>query len=184
MAALVAAFLLQASDRTPWAAALLGDRHADKKGSVIAGAVVALLVGNVLGGVGGVLIAPLLSPNACDLLVAIALFSGGITSFWRQKSRGLRGGQSSAFLASLSGMMLLGFGDRMQFATAAFAARSDTPVLAVVGGTLGALAIVVPAILLGERGLRKLPTAAIRIGAAVLLTGFGAVLGLAALRLI
>ena len=184
MAALVAALLIQASDRTPWAAAALGDRFADHRGAVIAASALALAIGNALGVVGGMLIAPALSPNAGDLLLAAALVSGGVSAFWpikRAKPRGWRGG---AFTVSLLTIAMLGFGDRLQFVTAALATRSETPALAAVGATIGALAIVIPAILLGERALRRLPTAAIRLVATALLTVFGAVQGLIALRLI
>ena len=183
MAALVAALLTQASDRTPWSAAMLGDRYANR-GAVIAATALALALGNAIGAVGGMLIAPMLSPNARDLLLAVALGSGGITAFWpikRAKDRDWRGG---AFLSSVITVGLFGFDDRMQFITAALATRSETPALAVVGATLGALAVAIPAILLGERGLRKLPTTALRLIAATLMTAFGAVQGLAAMRLI
>lgn len=184
MAALVAALLTQASDRAPWAAALLGDRFGNNKGAVIAATALALALGNAIGVVGGMLIAPALSPNARDLLLALALVSGGVTAFWpikRAKPRGWRGG---AFLVTLLTVGLLGFGDRMQFITAALATRSETPALAAVGATIGALAVVVPAILLGEGKLRRLPTDPLRLIAAALLTVGGVVRGLGALRLI
>lgn len=183
MAALVAALLTQASDRTPWTAALLGDRYSGK-GAVIAGTAVALILGNTLGVVGGVIVAPLLSPNARDLLLALALFSGGVTAFWPPKSPKSGTWRLGAFASSVVAVALLGFGDRMQFVTAALAARSTTPALAAVGAVVGALAVNIPAILLGERRWRRLPVAALRIGAAALLTIGGAIQGLAALRLI
>ena len=183
MAALVAALLTQASDRTPWTAAMLGDRYANKS-AVIAATALALALGNALGVVGGVLIAPLLSPNAQGLLLAVALVSGGITAFWPLRPAKHRDWRGGAFLSSLIAIGLLGFGDRMQFITAALAARSETPALAAVGATLGALAVTIPAIVLGERNLRRLPTVAIRLSAAAALTAFGVVQGLAALRLI
>jgi len=130
------------------------------------------------------LMAPLLSPNARDLLLAVALFSGGITAFWPPKPANQRDWRGGAFLSSLIAVGVLGFGDRMQFVTAALATRSATPALAAVGATLGALAVNIPAILLGDRALRRLPTTAIRLIAATLLTAVGAVQGLAALRLI
>ncbi len=184
MAALVAALLTQASDRTPWAAAALGDRFANNKGAVIAASALALALGNAIGVVGGMLVAPALSPNAQNLLLALALVSGGVTAFWpikRDKPRGSRGG---VFLVTLLTIALLGFGDRMQFITAALAARSATPALAAVGATIGALAVVVPATLLGEGKLRRLPTNPLRLIAAALLTVAGVVQGLGALRLI
>lgn len=183
MAALVAALLTQVSDRTPWTAAMLGDRHASK-GAVIAATALALVIGNALGVLGGVLIAPTLSPNARDLLLAVALFSGGITAFWPLKPAKRRDQRGGAFLSSLIAIGLLGFGDRMQFMTAALAARSETPALAAVGATLGALAVTIPATLLGERKLRRLPTTPLRLVAAALLSVFGVVQGLAAVRLI
>ena len=184
MAALVAALLTQASDRTPFAAALLGDRYPSAKVAVVTAAFLAVAAGNALGVVGGIVIAPLLSPNARDLLLAVALFSGGITALWPSKPPKVRDWKIGAFGGSLLSIGMLGFGDRMQFITAALAARSDTPALAALGATLGALAIVVPATLWGERKLRALPTHAIRIGAATLLTVAGTVQGLSALRLI
>jgi Ca2+/H+ antiporter, TMEM165/GDT1 family len=183
MAALVAALLTQASDRTPWTAAALGSRYAGK-GAVVAAAALALVFGNALGVVAGVLVRPLLSPNAADLLLALALLSGGVTAFWPIKRPKLTEWKGGAFLSSLVAIGLLGFGDRMQFVTAALAARSTVPPLAAVGAVIGALVIIVPAVLLGERGLRKVPTTALRIGAAALLTIAGAVQGLSALRLI
>lgn len=183
MAALVAALFTQASDRTPWSAALLGDRYA-RKGMVIAATALALAFGNALGVVGGVIVAPLLSPNARDLLLAFALLSAGASGCWPPKPPKVRDWRLGAFGSSLVAIGLLGFGDRTQFITAALAARSTTPALAAVGATLGAMVVLAPAILLGTRGLRKVPTTALRLGSAALLLLFGAVQGLGALRLI
>lgn len=183
MAALVAALLCQASDRTPWTAAMLGDRFAGK-GAVILGTALALALGNALGVVGGMLVAPLLSPNARDLLLAFALLSAGTSALWPIKPARASAGRAGAFLASLIAVGTLGFGDRTQFITAALAARSATPALAAVGATIGALAVDVPAVLLGQRAWRKGPTTALRYAAAALLIVGGAVEGLGALRLI
>ncbi|MGY2734836.1 TMEM165/GDT1 family protein [Sphingomonas sp. UYP23] len=183
MAALVAALFTQASDRTPWTAALLGDRY-PSKAAVIAAATLAIALGNALGVVGGVIVAPLLSPNARDLLLAFALLSAGASGCWPLKPAKLRDWRVGAFGTSLVAIGMLGFGDRTQFITAALAARSATPALAVVGATLGAMVVLVPAILLGTRGLRKIPATALRLGASVGLLIFGAVQGLGALRLI
>lgn len=183
MAALVAALLTQASDRIPWSGALLGTRFATK-GAVIAGVALALALGNALGAVGGMLIAAHLSPNARDLLLALALLSAGGAAAWPIKPPRPRGRRLGGFGSALVTVGILGFGDRTQFIAAALAARSATPELAAVGATIGALAVDVPAILIGERGLRRLPHAAIRIAAAAVLTVAGTIQGLSALRLI
>ena len=146
----------------------------------MAGTALAVALGNAIGVVGGVLIAPVLSPNARDLLLAVALFSGGLTALWPHKHAKLRDWRAGPFLSSLGSVAMLGFGDRMQFITAALAARSEAPALAGIGATVGALAVLIPATLLGDRALRRLPTIAIRIVAAALLTVFGVVQGLAA----
>ena len=174
MAALVAALFTQASDRTPWTVALLGDRYASKA-AVIAATALAIALGNAIGVVGGVIVAPLLSPNARDLLLAFALLSAGASGCWPLKPPKLRDWRLGAFGTSLVAVGMLGFGDRTQFITAA---------LAAVGATIGAMVVLVPAILLGTRGLRKIPTTALRVAASVALLISGAVQGLGALRLI
>ncbi len=183
MAAIVAALLAQVSDRTPWAVAALGDRY-DEKGAVIAGVALALAFGNAVGVVGGILVAPMLSPNAQGLLLALAMLSGGVAGFWPSKPAKARRWRLGPFGSSLVAVGVLGFGDRTQFITAAFATQATTPAFAGIGATIGSLAVTVPATLLGERGLRKLPTTALRLGAATVLTLAGAVQALSALRLI
>lgn len=183
MAALVAALLTQVSDRTPWAVAKLGDRYA-QKGAVIAGVALALALGNTAGVVGGMLVAPMLSPNAQALLLALALLSAGVAGLWPTKPAKGRGWRLGAFGSSLGVVVMLGLGDRMQFITAAFATQATTPAFAAIGATIGSVAVNVPAILLGERGLRKLPTTALRLGTAAVLTLAGVVEALSALRLI
>lgn len=81
MVALVAALLVQASDRTLLTSAMLGTRFAQKS-HCVAGMVLALAIGNGVGAFGGSLLAPYLSPPASDLLVALALLSAGISGLW------------------------------------------------------------------------------------------------------
>lgn len=186
MAALVAALLTQASDRVPWLTAMLGTRWpASGRAGVIAGTALALAFGNDVAAFGGTIVAAHMSPNARDLLLALALLSAGIGAFWPLKPPRARDGwRTGAFLTALLGVALLGLGDRTQFITAALAARSTTPALAAIGATLGALAVNVPAILLGEAGRRRLPMTAIRVALGIVLTLAGTVQALGALRLI
>lgn len=183
MAALVAALVIQASDRTPWLASSLGSRFG-KPGQVVVAAALALALGNGLAVVAGILIAGHLSPNARDLLLAFALLSAGVSAFWPIKPPKAAGNRLGAFVASFVGVALLGFGDRTQFVTAALAARSTTPALAAVGAVIGTLVVTVPAILIGEAKWRRLPLAAIRIACGVPLVIVGVVQGLGAVRLI
>jgi putative Ca2+/H+ antiporter (TMEM165/GDT1 family) len=184
MVAFVAAILAQASDRTPWLTAVLSTRFA-KPGAVIAGTVIALSIINGLGAVGGAIIGPRISPNAQNLLLALALLSAGGSALFPIKAPDrLSGWRIGAFATSLFGVATLAFGDRTQFITAALAARSPTPALAAVGATLGALVVNIPAIVTGEAGRKALPLTAVRIAAGILFLLVGAVMALSAIRLI
>ncbi|CUS46097.1 Probable transmembrane protein [hydrothermal vent metagenome] len=184
MAAFVAAILAQASDRTPWLTAILSTRFA-RPGAVIAGTAIALAIINAIGAIGGAIIGPRMVPNAQTLLLAVALILGGGSALFPIKPPDrLSGWRIGAFLTSLFGVAILGFGDRTQFITAALAARSPTPALAAVGATIGAIVVNVAAILAGEEARRKLPLAAIRITIGILFLVVGAILGFSALRLI
>lgn len=184
MAAFVAAILAQASDRTPWLAAIFATRFG-KPGAVIAGTAIALAIINTLGAIGGALLRPHMPPDARTLLLAMALaLAGGSALFPIKPPDRLAGWRIGAFATSLFGIAILAFGDRTQFITAALAARSPAPALAAVGATLGALVVNVAAILAGEGARRKLPLAALRIAIAILFLITGAMLALSALRLI
>jgi putative Ca2+/H+ antiporter (TMEM165/GDT1 family) len=183
MAALVAALLAQASDRTPWLVAILGDRY--RTGVVLCATALALALGNTIAAIGGTLVAHEMSPNAKDLFLGVALIFAGVAAFSRIKPPDrLTGWRLGGFLTSLLGVFVLALGDRSQFLTAAITARSPSPGLAAIGATLGALAVNVPAILAGESARKKLPITAARIaiGAVFLLVGLYLTLG--AIRLI
>ncbi|GAA0336666.1 hypothetical protein GCM10009087_53910 [Sphingomonas oligophenolica] len=184
MAAFVAAVLAQASDRTPWLTAILSTRFA-RPGAVIAGTAIALAAINAIGAIGGAIIGPRITPNAQSLLLALALLSaGGSALFPIKPPDRLSGWRIGALLTSLSGVAILGLGDRTQFLTAALAARSPAPALAAVGATLGALVVNIAAILAGEGARKRLPLAAVRITIGILFLITGALFGLSALRLI
>ena len=172
------------ADRAPWLVAILVARYR-RPGLVLAAAALALAANYTLASVAGMMVAPLLSPNAGLLLLAVSLLLAASGMVLRAKTPNrLAGWKLGGFATSLLGMVILAFGDSTQFIAAALAARSPVPWLAAVGATLGALAVVVPAAVLGEAGWRALPLRAIRwTGAGVLGVG-GVVLGLQAARLV
>lgn len=184
MAALVAAALAQVGDKPAHLAAILADRY-KAPGVVITAALLALAGASGIAAAGGALIAPQLTPEARQLLLALALLLQGAGALWPTKPpERLTGWRLGAFVTSLLGLFILLFGDGVMFVVVALAARSDAAAFAAVGATLGGLAVLAPAALLGERGWNRLPLATARrvIGALFLL---GAVwLGLGALRLI
>lgn len=185
MAAFVGALLCQASDRAAWLSAILGDRY-QKPVPMIMAATVALALGNAFGAVAGTLMAPIMTPNARALFLALALLSAGSAALFTLKSPDrMTGWRIGAFGTTLIALLAIGIGDRTQFLTAAIGAR--TPIaapFAAIGATLGSLVVIVPAMLAGERDYRALPHRSIRIVIGLVLVMTGVVFGLGALRLI
>lgn len=183
MAALVLGALTQASDRTPWLAAILADRLG--RAATIVALVLALALNYTVGVVGGRLLAPLMTPEAKLLLLALALLLAGLGTGWRVKRPdALEGWRLPAPLTAFLGLAIMAFGDRMQFVVAALAARTDLPWAAAIGATLGAGLVGAAAASMGEAAWLKLPLRAVRLAAAGILTLAGVVLGLNALRLV
>ena len=184
MAAIVLGAITQATDKTPWLAAMLADRFRAPVFVALA-ALVALAINYALGVVGGLLVAALLTPEARLLLLALALVLAGLGTAIRDKAPdGLAGWRVGRGVTVFAGLFIMVFGDRMQFIVAALAARSVLPWAAAVGATLGAAAVTGYAAVAGERAWRALPLRALRIGAAGVLTVAGLWTGLSAVRLI
>lgn len=185
MAGLVLGALCVAGDRTPWLAAILADRYRAARGLVIAAAALAFLGNYMLGALGGILVAPLLSPEARGLLLALSLILAGLGVSWRQKAPDrLAGWRLGPFGTSALGLAIMIFGDRMQLIAAALATRPPLPWLAAAGATLGALAVVVPAIVIGEARWMALPRRLICTASAAILTLSGVIIGLRSIALI
>lgn len=185
MAAFVGALLCQASDRTALLAAIMADRY-QKLPSLIVAATLALLGGNAMGAVAGALIAPMMTPNARMLFLGLALMSAGMSAFFALKPPDrMAGWRVGAFATTLIALLAIGIGDRTQFVTAAVAARVPAAApFAVIGATLGGLAVIVPAMIAGERQYLALPHHPVRIAIGLVLVLTGAAFGLAALRLV
>lgn len=183
MAAFVAALIVQASDRTPWLVARLAGQFA-RPLTVGAVAILAIALTNMIGALAGVVVAPILTPNARALLLGFALVSAGIPAFLPLKrAKATSGDRFGPFATTLVIMLAAGMGDRTQFLTAAIAVRGDLPVFAIIGATLGSGAVVVAAATAGEDVLQQLPVTAFRVGAGVVLTTAGVFSALSALRL-
>ncbi len=184
MAALVAAALAQVGDRPAWLAAILADRYR-KPALVLLAAACALAAASAISAVAGALIAPHLAPNARQLLLGLVLVLQGGGAFLAVKPPDrLAGWRIGAALTSFLGLFILVFGDGLMFIVLALAARSPVPALAAVGATLGGIALLAPAALMGEAAWLKLPLLFARrvVGGLFLLAGLA--LGLGGLGLI
>lgn len=184
MAALVAAALCQIGDRPAWLAAILADRYR-RPGTVIAAAALALAFASAAAVLAGTVIAPRLTPDARQLLLACALGLQGGGAFFSVKAPDrLSGWRLGAFATSLTGLAILLLGDGMEFVVFALAIRSPVPALAAVGATLGALAILAPAASIGEAAWLKLPQRPARRAIGALFVIAAAALALGAFGLI
>ena len=91
---------------------------------------------------------------------------------------------TGAFVTTMLGLFILGFGDGPQFLILGITTHSGNPVLAAMGGAIGVIAASVPVVLLRDRIFAILPIRAIRLGGAALLLLVGAMLALSALALV
>ncbi|MFZ5748706.1 MAG: TMEM165/GDT1 family protein [Pseudomonadota bacterium] len=81
-----------------------------------------------------------------------------------------------AFLTTLVAFFLVEMGDKTQVATIALGARFESALWVTVGTTLGMMVANVPAVLLGDALLRRVPLRVVRMVAAVLLFALGVLL--------
>ena len=184
MAAIVAAALGQLGDKTAWLVAILADRYR-APGRIAAAAAVAILCASGIAAAGGAVIAPRLIPEAQQLFLATALLlQGGGALFPVKPPERLAGWRMGAVATPLLGLFILAFGDGVQFIVVTLAARTPFPALAAIGATIGSLAVVVPAAILGEAAWGRAPWRVIRAATGMIFLIAGAVIGLGALRLI
>lgn len=180
--AFVAVLMAGVSDRPPLLAAILSDRLGR---GALWGTIVAQATGFALATIGGVLVAPALTPNARSAMLALALIAAATAApiLGRIKDR-LDNWRLPPFPTGLFGMAVLTLGDRSQFLVFALVARTPDPVAGAIGASLAGGVLLLAAATLGERDWQKLPFTAIRIVATLLLGLTGAVVGLGALRLL
>lgn len=183
MAALVAALLIHATDRTPWLIAVLGARYRQHL-LVIAGAIIALATLNTLAAIGGATLAPRLTPNARALFLALALGAAGLGCIGSLKPpESLEKWRTGPLFTPIIGVAVLGFGSA-QFIAMALALRAGTPVFAAIGATIGGGVITGTALALGPDGVAGLRTRAVRVPLGVVLMLVSLGFGLSALRLV
>lgn len=182
--ALLTALAAEIGDKTQLLVILLAVRFG-RAGSILAGVALAALLNSLAAGYAGAIVHDLIGDRPLALFVAVALVSIGIGSYWPQRAEDTaRDWKLGAFATSAVAFAILEFGDKTQFATLAFAARSDAPLLAALGATIGIVAANAPAAILGPAFLRSVPVRAIRYGAGAIFLIAGTWIALGALLLI
>jgi Ca2+/H+ antiporter, TMEM165/GDT1 family len=187
MEALVPAFLLavltQLCDKPAMLAAILADRYG-RPLTVAFAAGLAHAAGNLAAAAAGVAMAPMMTPNAKALLLAMALVFAGLGAFGSGKPPNrLERWKLGSFFASLLGIGILAAGERTQFFTLALATGGQ-PWFAAAGATIAAFAVAFVAAVLGELVWKGAPWRWLRILGGIAFLVAGLWIGLGAMRLI
>lgn len=186
MEALVPAFLLavltQLCDKPAMLSAILADRYG-RPLTVAFAAGLAHAGTNFAAGLGGMLIAPMMTPNARALLLALALIFGALGAIGsnRVKDR-LDGWKLGSLLTSFLAVLILSFGESTPFFTLALSTGGQ-PWFAAAGATIGAFGVAFVAAVLGERIWASVPWRWLRILSGIAFMGAGIWIGLGAMRL-
>jgi len=141
---------------------------------ILGGILAATVLNHALAGWAGALLAEVVAPRMLGWIAGVSFIAFGI---WALKADSLgevpRIHRVGAFATSFAAFFVLEMGDKTQLATVALAARFDALGAVVVGTTLGMMIANVPAVWVGNRLARKIPTNAVRILAAVLFVAMG-----------
>jgi putative Ca2+/H+ antiporter (TMEM165/GDT1 family) len=171
-AALVA--LAEIGDKTQLLAIVLATRF-KRPWPIVAGILVATLANHFLAALVGEQAASLLDGAWFRYLVAASFIAmAGWTlipdTFEEGEDKPARFG---AFLTTAVAFFLVEMGDKTQLATIALGARFHSVVPVTAGTTLGMLMANVPAVLLGNEVIKRVPLATVRLVAALLFLAIG-----------
>lgn len=186
MEALVPAFLLaaitQLCDKPALLTAILADRYGRPLTVAIA-AGLAHAAGNFVAAGAGTVMAPMMTPNARALLLALALIFGALGAIGSGKMpHRLAGWKLGSFFTALLGVLILSFGERTPFFTLALSTGGQ-PWFAAAGASIASFAVAFVAAVLGERIWRDAPLRWLRILSGVAFLVAGCWIGVNALRL-
>ena len=171
--------LAEIGDKTQLLAFILAARF-KKPLPIIAGILVATLINHGLAGALGAWITTAVSPNVLRWILGLSFIGMAIWTMIPDKieeDETRAAGRFGVFGATLITFFLAEMGDKTQIATVAMAAHYASPVLVVIGTTLGMLIADVPAVFVGDRLATKIPMGLVHSIAAAIF----ALLGLATL---
>ena len=168
--------LAEVGDKTQLLAILLATRL-KRPVPIIFGILAATIANHFLAALVGAEAASFLDGKWFRILIGVSFVAMGLwtlipDTFEDEANR--RPARSGAFLTTLVAFFLVEMGDKTQLATIALAARFHTVAAVTAGTTLGMLIANVPAVLLGDALLKRVPLKVVRIAAAVLFVAIGA----------
>ena len=169
--------LAEIGDKTMLLALLLAARFR-QPGSVIAGILVATLVNHALAAWAGAALAGWLEGPWFQLAVAVGFLGMAAWTLVPDKMDNMpvTASGTQAFIATTAAFFVVEIGDKTQVATIALGARFHDVLAVTIGTTLGMMIANVPAVLMGEKLLARVPIKAVRVAAAAVLAVLGAVM--------
>lgn len=155
---------------------------------IIAGIIVAALANHALAGAVGVWLAATITPEIMRWIVGLAFL--GVAAWMLLPEKGdtevVQPPSYGPFIATVLTLFLAEMGDKTQVATMALVAHFQSYLLVIAGTTTGMVIANVPAVYIGDRMSRRLPTRVIGIASAfvfgvlglLVITGLGEQLGI------
>jgi putative Ca2+/H+ antiporter (TMEM165/GDT1 family) len=148
---------------------------------IIAGILAATVVNHALAGAAGVWLMALVGPDTLRWILGLSFLA---MAAWAlipdaHDEKGRSAGRLGVFTTTLVAFFITEMGDKTQLATVAMAAKYAAPVAVVAGTTLGMMIANIPAVLMGDRLLKRVPMrlihgiAALAFGVLGVLTLFG-----------
>ncbi|HXI37895.1 MAG TPA: TMEM165/GDT1 family protein [Burkholderiales bacterium] len=174
--------LAEIGDKTQLLAFILAARF-KKPLPIVAGILVATLVNHGLAGALGAWITSVVSPQVLRWVLGVSFIAMAVWTLIPdeiEKDEARVAQRFGIFGATAVTFFIAEMGDKTQLATVALAAHYGTPLLVVIGTTLGMLIADVPAVFIGERFAARVPMRLVHSIAAAIFAvlGIATVLGL------
>ena len=167
--------LAEIGDKTQLLAFLLATRF-KKPLPIIAGILVATILNHSLAGALGAWITATLSPEVLRWILGLSFIGMAVWTLIPDKIEEEEmqvARKFGVFGATLITFFLAEMGDKTQIAIVAMAAHYPSPVLVVIGTTLGMMIADVPAVFIGDRFAAKIPMKLVHGIAAALFAAMG-----------
>ena len=169
MAALVAALLIRATDRSAdWVA--FAAQRSGKTGAVLFGTTLALIVTHAIAATAGFVVGQYITPNPKQLMLGLMLIAAASGAIWPGKAKDNKVGHPA--FDTVAHLIATGIGGRGEAVTFAIA-LGGSAVLAGIGGAIGSLVVLCFAAVAGESVWRALPHRALGwvVGAILAIAG-------------
>jgi putative Ca2+/H+ antiporter (TMEM165/GDT1 family) len=166
--------LAEIGDKTQLLAIVLATRF-KRPVPIILGILVATLANHFLAALAGQQVASILEGDWFRYLIAASFVAMGFWTLIPDKLDELtdKPARFGAFLTTAIAFFIVEMGDKTQIATVALGARFAQVGWVTAGTTLGMMIANVPAVLLGNELVKRVPMAAVRMAAALLFLAIG-----------